>query len=201
MQRLSALALLAFTLFAVACNRASDATAPRTPRTPLTTPLASHGSHGSDSTRPSFGHPPSAEVLRDVARVREVTARFHRFEAADAAGWGEQLTDCFYVPGKGGMGYHFGNLQLLFDGKVDVSEPELLLYEPQKNGKLRLVAVEYAIPFTDWTAAEPPRLFGRNFHENFDFGLWVLHVWAQRDNPSGRFEDWNPAVSCEYAER
>ncbi len=198
MHRSLSLALLALTALALGCDRASDATAPRTPRL---TPLAAHGSHGSDSTRPSFGHLPSAEVLRDIARPRQITAPFHRFEAADAAGWGTQLTDCFYVPGKGGMGYHYGNLGLLSDGKVDASEPELLLYEPQKNGELRLVAVEYAIPFTDWTAAEPPKLFEREFHENFDFGLWVLHVWAQRDNPSGMFEDWNPTVSCKYAER
>jgi hypothetical protein len=190
-----ALALLAITSLAVACNQATDATSPLATSV---TPVASHNGHGANATRPSFG-PPSPEVLRDLARVRQVTARFHRIEVAKAANWDAKLTDCFSLPGEGGMGYHYGNLDLLFDGKVNVSEPELLLYEPQKNGKLELVAVEYAIPFTDWTGAEPPQLFGRPFHENFDFGLWILHVWVHRDNPKGMFEDWNPKVSCRHA--
>jgi hypothetical protein len=137
-------------------------------------------------------------VLRDVARVRQATAQFHRIEAAKQAGWKDSLTNCFSDPQAGGMGYHYGNLNL-FDGQVNVSEPELLLYEPQKNGTLELVAVEYAIPFTAWTGAQPPQLFGQPFHENFAFGLWVLHVWVHRDNPSGMFQDWNPTVSCRYA--
>jgi hypothetical protein len=189
-----ALALLASASLAVACNRASDATSPQAARV---TPLASHNGHGADSTRPSFGEP-SPEVLRDLARVRQVTAQFHRIEVAKQAGWKDSLTNCFSDPA-GGMGYHYGNMKLLKDSTVNVSEPEILLYEPQKNGKLELVAVEYAVPFEDWTHADPPQLFGQPFHENFAFQLWVLHVWVHRDNPSGMFKDWNPKVSCRYA--
>jgi hypothetical protein len=168
MQRLLSLTILAVMATAVACDGASDATSP------------------------------SAEVLRDVARVREVTIPFHDIETATQAGWGDRLTDCFSSPGQGGMGYHYGNLAL-FDDEVEVSKPELLLYEPQQNGELELVAVEYAIPFTEWTSSQPPRLFGREFHRNLDFELWILHAWVHRDNPSGMFEDWNPKVSCEHA--
>ena len=182
-----ALALLAAASLAVACTRASDATAP----------AVAHGSHVSQNVnRPSFGEP-SPEVLRDLARVRQATAQFHRIEVAKQAKWDAKLTECFSDP-QGGMGYHYGNMDL-FDGTVSVSEPELLLYEPQKDGKLELVAVEYAIPFTAWPSAAPPQLFGRAFHRNEVFGLWILHVWVHRDNPSGMFEDWNPKVSCQYA--
>jgi hypothetical protein len=31
---------------------------------------------------------------------------------------------------------------------------------------------------------------------NAEFGLWVLHAWAQKPNPSGVFADWNPTVAC-----
>jgi hypothetical protein len=99
------------------------------------------------------------------------------------------------------MGYHFGNLKLLGDGKVDVSEPELLLYEPQKNGNMSLVAVEYAVPFAIMPADGPaPELFpGVPFHHNDTFGLWVLHAWHSNDNPSGFFTDWNPKMTCAFA--
>lgn len=140
----------------------------------------------------------SPSVERDIARLRATTARFHRFDAAAEAGWGTQITGCFSDPALGGMGYHYGNVALI-DGQVDVLEPELLLYEPQKNGTLRLVAVEYIVPFTAWSGAEPPRLFDQSFHRNEAFGLWVLHVWHFHHNPSGMFADWNPTVSCEFA--
>jgi hypothetical protein len=58
------------------------------------------------------------------------------------------------------------------------------------------VGVEFIIPFTAWTGAEPPVLYGQTFARNETFQVWALHVWAWRDNRSGVFADWNPAVSC-----
>jgi hypothetical protein len=48
--------------------------------------------------------------------------------------------------------------------RLHLSEPELLLYEPQADGSFRLVAVEYIVPRPSWTAPRPPSLFGRPFH-------------------------------------
>ena len=175
---------LAFAI--VACDHAPGTTAPAA--------ALAHGGHGAPSHNASL----SGEVQREIARLRNLTAPFHDFETAANAGWGTRLTPCFSHPDLGGMGYHYGNPALI-DGRVDVLEPELLLYEPQKNGRLRLVAVEYIVPFTAWTAAEPPQLLGRSFHRNEAFGLWVLHVWHFRHNPSGIFADWNPNVSCAFA--
>lgn len=153
----------------------------------------------------SMGHAPAMhtarltrDIKRDIARLRERTARFHRFDAAVDAGWSAQITDCFVDPRLGGMGFHYGNPGLI-DGTVNALEPELLLYEPQKNGRLRFVAVEYIVPFTAWTGAEPPQLYGQSFHRNEAFGIWALHVWHVRENPRGIFADWNPKVSCRYA--
>lgn len=140
----------------------------------------------------------SADVQSQVAQLRAVTARFQRFAAADSAGWDTRITDCFSDPTQGAMGFHYGNTDLI-DGNVDPLNPELLLYEPQKNGTLKFVAVEYIVPFGAWTAAEPPRLYGLDFHRNEAFGLWILHVWHFRENPNGLFMDWNPKVSCQYA--
>ncbi|MGH7475996.1 MAG: hypothetical protein ACRELD_06885 [Longimicrobiales bacterium] len=139
------------------------------------------------------------EVSRWLAGLRNATAAFHRIDAAAAAGWDTQITGCLELPGTGGMGYHYGNVSLI-DGTPQEFAPELLVYEPQKNGRLRLVAVEYIVPFTAWTAAEPPALHGIDFHRNEAVGLWVLHAWVWKHNPAGIFADWNPTVSCAFAQ-
>lgn len=153
-----------------------------------------HSGHAAAAAQPVSG-----EAQRDIARLRALTAGFNRFETAVAAGWGTKITDCFENANLGGMGFHYGNVGYI-DGKVDVLEPELLLYEPQKNGRLRLVAVEYIVPLDAWAGSAPPRLFGQTFHRNDAFGIWALHVWHLRHNPRGMFADWNPAVTCDYAE-
>jgi hypothetical protein len=114
------------------------------------------------------------------------------------AGWSAPIEACLSDPQLGGMGLHYGNPALI-DGRVDAMEPELLLYEPQKNGKLRFVAVEYIVPFTAWQGDAPPMLYGQSFHRNETFGIWALHVWHERHNPRGMFADWNPKVTCRHA--
>jgi hypothetical protein len=157
-----------------------------------------HAHAGGGHAMASRNGPVSGEVQRQIARLRAVTARFHDFDAALEAGWTIAIPDCFDDPA-GGMGFHYGNPALI-DGTVDVLEPELLVYEPQKNGKLRFVAVEYIVPYGAWTSAEPPTLYGQSFHRNDAFQIWVLHVWHFRHNPNGMFADWNPRVSCQYAD-
>jgi len=133
----------------------------------------------------------------DLAELRRVTASFHDFDAATHAGWSAPITDCMESD-LGGMGFHYGNTTLI-DGAVRVDQPELLLYEPEKHGKLRLVAVEYIVPLTAWTSPKPPRLFGRDFKVNEQFQVWALHAWVWKENPSGIFADWNPRVNCKHA--
>ena len=52
------------------------------------------------------------------------------------------------------MGVHLINHEFV-DGIVDVNKPEALIYEPQSNGKLRIVGVEYIVPKEAWDAANP----------------------------------------------
>src|SRR3954463_5247050 len=138
------------------------------------------------------------DVAKDLATLRRVTAPFHNFSAATSAGWSAQITPCMTDPdGAGGMGFHYGNGGLI-DGTARVDQPELLLYEPEKNGQLRLVAVEYIIPYTFHArSAAPPRLFNEDFKQNDTFQLWGLHAWVWKENPSGMFADWNPRVTCD----
>lgn len=137
-------------------------------------------------------------VNRDLATLRRVTAPFHQFSTAHDAGWSTKITACMTDPGgAGGMGFHYGNTNLI-DGTASVDKPQLLLYEPEKNGNLRLVAVEYIIPYTFHGREEaPPVLFGQKFKQNDVFQLWGLHAWVWKHNPSGMFADWNPVVNCD----
>ena len=144
----------------------------------------------------SFG----SSVNQDLASLRRVTAPFQEFDVASHAGWKTQITPCMTDPGgAGGMGFHYGNTDLI-DGTASVEKPQLLLYEPEKNGRLRLVAVEYIIPYTFVPrSATPPRLFNQDFQQVDAFQLWGLHAWVWRDNPSGIFAPWNPQVNCAHA--
>jgi len=137
-----------------------------------------------------------ADENKDLATLRRVTAPFHDFKTAVAAGWSVPITECMSDPA-GGMGWHYGNPGLI-DKSVRVEEPELLLYEPERNGRMRLVAVEYIVPLSAWTSPQPPRLFGRAFVDNQAFQIWALHVWVWKDNPRGLYADWNPQVTCEH---
>jgi hypothetical protein len=161
---------------------------------PTAATSASTQSRTSSAGDASFG----AAVNKDLATLRRVTAPFHVFAKAEAAGWSTKITSCMTDPGgAGGMGFHYGNTALI-DGTVSVDKPELLLYEPEKNGRLRLVAVEYIIPYAAHGRDEaPPVLFGQQFKQNDVFQLWGLHAWVWKHNPSGMFADWNPDVNCD----
>jgi hypothetical protein len=136
----------------------------------------------------------SAGINSELSGLRQATSAFHDIDQAAAAGWSTQLTPCLTLPGVGGMGFHYANAPLI-DGAVSELQPEALLYEPRGN-TLHFVGVEYIVPFDAWTSATPPTLFGETFHRNEPLGIWALHVWLWKPNPSGMFADWNPNVSC-----
>jgi hypothetical protein len=159
-------------------------------------PTAPDSGHG-----PAFHHSSAAspETERWLAGLRSAIAGFHRIEAALEAGYDAVFEGaCFEMPGVGGMGFHYVNGDLV-DATVEEFAPEALMYEPRENGRLRLVGVEYVVPFALWTEPAPPVLHGQQFHANETFGLWTLHVWVFKHNPEGMFADWNPTISCAWA--
>ena len=164
---------------------------------PAPAPAAAHGSHGHDD---SAGGPESQEVQLGISALREATARFYDLEVAIREGYAA-FGPCFSDP-TGNMGFHYANAELMEDPGVDPLHPELLLYEKQADGSLRLVGVEYLTFQAAWHEAGNralPKLFGQRFHLNstlLDEPFYLLHVWQWKHNPSGRFNDWNPRVSC-----
>ena len=94
------------------------------------------------------------------------------------------------------MGVHFGNTAL-FDAVADSLHPEVVIYEPGTNGEMSLVGVEFLVPYAVLPKTSPaPLLFGQKYSQNDVFGVWALHVWTHRTNPSGLFASWNPRVHC-----
>lgn len=137
----------------------------------------------------------TADQQRDLNALYGATVAYTDFSRAQAAGYTERLTDCM-ADSSGGMGYHYGKVANI-DGNARLLEPEILMYEPQRDGSLKFVGIEFVVPLS--ASATPPSLFGLEFHRNEAFQLWVLHVWLYKDNPSGMFSDWNPTVSCAAA--
>ena len=140
----------------------------------------------------------SPALQRELAELRRQTAPYHNFARAAEAGYAAPITPCWAHRSLGAMGYHYGNPDLI-DGTVSLLEPELLMYEPQAGGHMRLVGMEYIVPIEAWTGESPPTLLGQQFHPHSTLPIYKLHVWLWRDNPRGTFADWNPAVSCAHA--
>ena len=133
-----------------------------------------------------------------ISEVRAATQAYSNIENAKNAGWSVAISPCVEHPSDGGMGYHYGRMEFV-DGRINHLEPQILLYEPLEGGGLSFVGVEYIIPFDILPAdADPPELFGEHYHKNHELGIWALHVWTERENPRGMFNDWNPNVSCQY---
>jgi hypothetical protein len=154
---------------------------------------------GSEPSSPSAARPRAASDQaaehRDVARLRAATARYHRIEVARADGWDTQFPPGCFTSGAGAMGFHF--IKGANVGTLSPAAPQLLLYEPQADGTMRLVGVEFILPGDP--GDEPPVLFGRAFSYNTTFQVWALHVWAWRENPRGLYADYNPKVTCANA--
>lgn len=135
--------------------------------------------------------------------VREALDRYRDPAAALAAGYIAQPV-CVSGPQEGAIGVHFVKPSL-FDGAIELDEPEALVYEPRRGG-LQLVAAEYIAPAAAWHATHQPgnqpQLSGHLFHyvpgpnRYGPDAFYELHVWAWKSNESGAFSDWNPAVSC-----
>jgi hypothetical protein len=140
-----------------------------------------------------------------VKIVREATERFRDVSVAEAEGY-TLMFGCVSGSDAGAMGMHYVNLPLVGDGVLDPTRPEIVIYEPQPNGRLRLIGADFLVFASDWHAKNPaatPQIMGQLLHlfeSPNRFGLpafYTLHVWAWKENPSGTFVNWHPKVSCD----
>ncbi|MQA90473.1 MAG: hypothetical protein GEU90_09585 [Gemmatimonas sp.] len=169
-------------------------------------------SGASDASEPTLN-----EIFAAVEKYRDVNV-------AIADGYDRDLLDTCETPlhmgitgNLGTMGIHFLRRDLLEiddqDSRLDVAgahtdflQPAGLVYEPQADGSLELVAVENLVSADAWERAgnrDAPTFQGIPYeHWPDDPAMSIQaqydrHIWL-RDNPSGVFAQYNPNVSCEH---
>jgi hypothetical protein len=200
-----ALGVLGF-VFAGTSLLTTGCSEPGTPVSPTavadpSTYVGAEGSHGDHSAKTGLED--------ELAQVRQLTAKFHRLEAAADAGYElgyvngsgvRIITGCIAHPTAGAMGYHYFNKALIDDLVVDPLKPEGLVYAPDPDGRLRLAALEYVVPGLASNppgVSEPPTVFDRKMVILVpEVGFYTLHAWVWAHNPAGMFAHWNPKVVC-----
>ena len=177
------------------------------------------------SSTPAEGEP-------SLAQVRAATERFLDVNVALAEGYVRDpgnMCDTAPMMGQpaelGVMGIHFFRPDLLgisappnprvtgTGTHTDFLQPSILIYEPQPDGSLTLVAVENLVFIEAWEAAgnaEPPSFHGVSYDLMQDEPVTEVdeahlfephydrHVWLYRENPNGVFAQYNPAATCDF---
>ncbi|TQF82843.1 hypothetical protein FK498_03635 [Elioraea sp. Yellowstone] len=142
-----------------------------------------------------------AALTAQLVEVREALSKYADPLVAIRDGYFSTL-GCVLYP-EGGMGVHFLNPALI-GPTPDPFKPQILVYEPDRAGRLHLVAAEWFIPLATGIA-DRPTIFGRPFdgpmegHEPLmprELHHYDLHVWLWKDNPEGVFNAINPTVTC-----
>ena len=132
---------------------------------------------------------PSSELQKELALARSSTAKYHDIEEAIKDGY----VDINVVVQE--MGYHL--LKVENWDAFDPGKPALLVYSKNAvTGKMRLVAVEYAVPNT---GQEPEGFTGSDDKWEYDSDIdkWECHAWVWYNNPRGIFHKYNPRVNVD----
>lgn len=138
-------------------------------------------------------------TLKMLADLRAAIAKYHDLADAEADGY-SLGSACVSHPELGGMGFHYVNFPNV-DGNYDPTHPEAILYEMDKNGQMKLVAVEFIVVTEAWEGEELPH-FGSQIFDTalapapLPFDNYQLHVWIWKHNPAGIFTKFNPKVKC-----
>ena len=165
-----------------------------------------------------------------LVEVRNAAERYRDVNAAVADGYTTDnkcvTAEMLGFPAEqGAMGLHYVRRDLLGlpdarKGRVsgtgtytNFGKPAMLVYEPQPDGSMVLVAVENLVFKKAWEAAgnrQPPSFHGtpylllendpstpldeaHNYEPHYE-----LHAWVFRDNPLGTFAPFNPNVTCQH---
>jgi hypothetical protein len=157
--------------------------------------------------------------------VRAATEKYRDVQVALADGYVRDPLDVCETPyhmglvsDRGVMGIHYLRRDLLGIGEeetrldatgthTDFTQPGALVYEPQADGSLALVALENVVAAEAWEASgrgEPPSFRGEAYAYRAEDPAMMLpaqydmHLWLFRDNPDGLFATYNPDATCEH---
>ena len=73
--------------------------------------------------------------------VRESTERFKDVAEAEREGYALSF-GCVSGPDQGAMGLHFINMDLVVKGIINTEKPQIILYEPTADGRLKLTGAD-----------------------------------------------------------
>jgi hypothetical protein len=177
----------------------------------------------SERTTAGPGEPTLAEVRLATERFRDVNVALAEGYIRDPFNMCETAEMMGRPASLGAMGIHYFRPDLLgitappsprvngVGTHTDFLKPSILIYEPQADGSMELVAVENLVFAAAWKAAgnaEPPSFHGVPYDSMIDDPATPIdeahmfephfdrHVWIYRNNPNGVFTPLNPAVSC-----
>lgn len=169
------------------------------------------------------------DVASQLEAVRVATERFRDVEVALAEGYVADPTGMCVHAGLeglprqlGGMGIHYFRPDLLgitatepvvtgTGTHTDFLMPSVLIYMPDAEGRLELVAVENVVFAEAWHAAghsDRPTFLGNEYYQMVEnpetealeaHGFaphYELHVWVHRENPAGVFAQFHPDLRC-----
>jgi hypothetical protein len=175
--------------------------------------------------------PARASSEPTLEEIRAATERFRDVEVALAEGYvPDPMNRCETAEmmgrpsSEGAMGLHYFRPDMLgisgppnprVNGTgthTDFRNPAILIYEPQADGSLVLIAVENLVFRDAWHAAgneRPPSFHGMEYDFMEDDPATEVdeahmfephydrHIWLHRENPNGVFAQFNPNVSCD----
>jgi hypothetical protein len=174
---------------------------------------------------PGPGEPTLDEVRQATERFRDVNVALAEGYIRDPFNLCETAAMMGRATALGSMGIHYFRPDLLgitappsprvngVGTHTDFRKPSILIYEPQADGSLQLIAVENLAFTAAWRAAghtDPPSFYGVKYDVMVDDPKTAVdeahmfephfdrHVWIYRENPNGVFAQFNPAVTCEH---
>lgn len=176
------------------------------------------------ATAAAVGEPSLEEVRDATVRFKDVNVALAEGYVRDPMNVCETAEMMGRAAALGAMGVHYFRPDLLgitgSDPRVtgtgihtDFRHPAVLIYEPQKDGSMELVAVENLVFRSAWEAAgnaAPPRFQGVAYDLMVDDPATKVdeahmfephydrHVWLYRANPNGVFAQFNPSVTCKH---
>ena len=175
--------LLFIVAVALAACRGPGVTAGKPPAPATRSADMSPNSH--DHVAPATNDP---LPVKELEKARRATARYQDFQRALRDGY---VDIGVVLPN---MGRHLLKESLL-DATFEAERPELLVYMEDLGGRMKLVAVEYAVPVK--LSETPPAGFpggADGWFADQRFQLWTLHAWVWRKNPDGVFHSTNRQV-------
>jgi hypothetical protein len=176
------------------------------------------------SSAPAPGEPSLAEVRAATEKYRDIAVALAEGYLRDPSDTCETADMMGKPAALGGMGIHYFRPDMLgiagppnprVDGTgthTDFRKPAILIYEPQADGTLELVAVENLVFVDAWKRRSPvpPTFHGIAWNTMVDDPATAVdeahmfephhdrHVWIYRENPNGVFAPFNPRVSCAH---